>query len=452
MAFTVDEIFETASMTLYQGLDIRTLTLGINIKDCIDSDFEKFKENVYEKVNSGSEKLVSETKEVETKYGIPIINERVSVTPTALIMESHSSKEKFVELAKVLDEAVADADVDFLGGFGALVQKGATETDEVLIKSLPEVFAQTERVCSFVNVGDHKTGMNLDAVNHIGSTLKDIAKKTEKSVGCAKFVTFVNAPEDNPFMAGAFHGVGEPDYSLNVGISGPGVIRNVIEKNQDCDLTDLSEVIKRTAFKTTRAGKLVGRGLSEKLDVPFGIVDISLAPSPMEEDSVAKVLEAMGIESTGTHGTTLAVALLMDAVKKGGAMASGNVGGLSGTFLPVSEDLGMVEAVERGSLSLEKLEALTSVCSVGLDMVAVPGDIPASKISAIIGDELAIGIINDKTESVRIIPAIGKEAGDVIDFGGLLGKAPVMEVDDYSSEGLLSRGGRFPSPLLSFKN
>ncbi len=452
MSFTVDEIFETASMTLYQGLDIRTLTLGINIKDCIDSDFEKFKENVFEKVNSGSEKLVSETEKIETKYGIPIINERVSVTPIAPIMESHSSEEKFVELAKVLDEAVADADVDFIGGFGALVQKGATETDKTLIKSLPEVFAQTDRVCSFVNVGEQETGMNLDAVNQIGSILKKIAQKTEKSIGCAKFVTFVNSPEDNPFMAGAYHGMGEPDYSLNVGISGPGVIRNVIEKNQECDMTELSEVIKRTAFKTTRAGKLVGRELAKKLDVPFGIVDISLAPSPMEKDSVAKVLETMGIEKTGTHGTTLAVALLMDAVKKGGAMASGNVGGLSGTFLPVSEDLGMVDAVEKGSLSLEKLEALTSVCSVGLDMVAIPGDTPASKISAIVADELAIGIINDKTESVRIIPAIGKEAGDMIEFDGLLGKAPVMEVNEYSSEGLLSRGGRFPSPILSFKN
>jgi len=452
MSFTVDEIYETASMTLHKGLDIRTVTLGINIKDCVDSDFEKFKQNVYEKVNSGSEKLTSKTEEIETKYGIPIINERISITPVSLIMESHSSKEKFIELAKVLDEAVGDAGVDFVGGFGALVQKGATKTDKVLIDSLPEVLSQTDRVCAFVNVGDHTTGMNMDAVNKIGHTVKEIAEKTEKSVGCAKFVTFVNSPEDNPFMAGAYHGIGEPEYSLNVGISGPGVIRSVIEENKDCDLTELSEVIKRTAFKTTRAGKLVGREIAEELNVPFGIVDISLAPSPMENDSVARIVEAMGLESMGTHGSTLAVALLMDAIKRGGAMASENVGGLSGTFLPVSEDLGMVEAVKEGSLSLEKLEALTSVCSVGLDMFAIPGDTPASKISAIIGDELAIGIINDKTESVRVIPAIGKEAGDVIEYDGLLGKAPVMEIDGNSSEGLTSRGGRFPNPLQSLKN
>lgn len=452
MSFTVDEIYETASMTLHKGLDIRTVTLGINLKDCVDSDFEQFKENVYEKVNSGSERLTSKTEEIETKYGVPIINERISITPVSLIMESHSSKEKFIELAKVLDEAVGDAGVDFIGGFGALVQKGATDTDEVLIDSLPEVLSQTDRVCAFVNVGDHTTGMNMDAVNEIGRTIKEIAEKTEKSVGCAKFVTFVNSPEDNPFMAGAYHGIGEPEYSLNIGISGPGVIRSVVEENKDCDLTELSEVIKRTAFKTTRAGKLVGRELADELDVPFGIVDISLAPSPMENDSVAKIIEAMGIESMGTHGSTLAVALLMDAIKRGGAMASENVGGLSGTFLPVSEDLGMVEAVKEGSLSLEKLEALTSVCSVGLDMFAIPGDTPASKISAIIGDELAIGIINNKTESVRVIPAIGKEAGDVVEYDGLLGEAPVMDIDDHSSEGLVSRGGRFPNPLQSLKN
>ncbi len=452
MSFTVDEIYETASMTLHKGLDIRTVTLGINLKDCVDSDFEQFKQNVYEKVNSGSERLTSKTEEIETKYGIPIINERISITPVSLIMESHSSKEKFIELAKVLDEAVGDAGVDFIGGFGALVQKGATETDKVLIESLPEVLSQTDRVCAFVNVGEHEIGINMDAVNKIGYTVKEIAEKTEKSIGCAKFVTFVNSPEDNPFMAGAYHGIGEPEYSLNIGISGPGVIRSVVEENKDCDLTELSEVIKRTAFKTTRAGKLVGRELADELDVPFGIVDISLAPSPMENDSVARIVEAMGLESMGTHGSTLAVALLMDAIKRGGAMASENVGGLSGTFLPVSEDMGMVEAVKDGSLSLEKLEALTSVCSVGLDMFAIPGDTPASKISAIIGDELAIGIINNKTESVRVIPAIGKEPGDVIEFDGLMGEAPVMDIDDNSSEGLTSRGGRFPNPLQSLKN
>lgn len=452
MGFTIDEIFETASMTLYQGLDIRTVTLGINLKDCVDSDFGKFKEKVYDKVNSNSEKLVSKTEKLETKYGIPITNQRVSVTPIAPLMEPNPSKEKFLEMAEVLNKAVGDADVDFVGGFGALIQKGMTPTDEILIESLPEVLSETGRVCSFVNVGSHRAGMNLKAVNKIGTILKKIAKRSENSIGCAKFVTFVNAPEDNPFMAGAFHGMGEPDFSLNIGISGPGVIRNVVEKNKDSDLTELSQVIKKTAFKTTRAGELIGRELAEELNIPFGIVDLSLAPSPVEKDSVAKILEAMGIDRAGIHGSTLAVALLMDAVKKGGSMASGNVGGLSGTFLPVSEDLGMVEAVKDGALSLDKLEALTAVCSVGLDMIAIPGDTPASKISAIVADELAIGVINNKTESVRVIPAYDKEVGEIIDFGGLLGKAPVMEVNEYSSKEFLSRGGRFPSPLLSLRN
>lgn len=452
MSFSVDEIFETASMTLYQGLDIRTVTLGINLRDCVGPDFEKSKEKVYEKINSNSENLKSEAEKLETKYSVPIINKRVSVTPISLIMDPHSSNEKFLEMAEVLDDAVKDAGVDFIGGFGALVQKGATSTDEVLIDSLPEVLSKTERVCGFLNVGNSKTGMNVDTIVKLGDILKETAERSEKGVGCTKFVTFVNAPEDNPFMAGAFHGIGEPDFSLNVGISGPGVVREVVEKNEDCDLTELSEVIKRTAFKTTRAGELIGRELAERLDVPFGIVDISLAPSPMENDSVAKILEAMGVERAGAHGSTFAVALLMDAIKKGGAMASGNVGGLSGTFLPVSEDMGMVEAVQKGALSLDKLESLTSVCSVGLDMIAIPGDTPADKISAIMADELSIGIINDKTEGVRIIPAPGKKAGDIVEFGGLLGKAPVMEINDYSCKKLISRGGRLPSSILSLKN
>lgn len=452
MAFTLDEIFETASMSLFQGLDIRTVTLGMNLKDCVHSDFEKFKKNVYKRVNSNSEKLVAKTDEIESKFGIPIVNKRVSVTPIGLIMESHSSKDKFVEISKVLDDAVGDADVDFIGGFGSPVQKGMTKSDKVLIESLPDVMAETGRVCSFLNVGSHESGMNMDVIIRLGHILKEIARKTEDSIGCAKFVAFVNAPEDNPFMAGAFHGVGEPDFSLNVGISGPGVVRDVVERNEGVDLTELSEIIRGTAFKTTRAGQLIGRELAKELGVPFGIVDISLAPSPVEEDSVAKILEAMGVEKTGAHGSTLAVALLMDAFKKGGAMASGNVGGLSGTFLPVSEDLGMVEAVQSGALSLDKLESLTSVCSVGLDMIAVPGDTSADTVSAIIADELSIGIINDKIEGVRIIPAHGKEAGDLIEFGGLLGKAPVMEVNKYSSKELISRGGRLPSPILSLKN
>lgn len=452
MSFSLDEIFETASMTLYQGLDIRTVTLGINLRDCVDSDFEKFKKKVYDRINSKSEKLVSEAEELETKYGVPIINKRVSVTPVSLVMGGHSSEDKFVEMAKVMDEAVEDADVDFIGGFGALVQKGPTDADEKLMSSLPDVLSETERVCAFLNVGDHNAGMNLDVVSDLGKTLRKIAKKSENSVGCAKFVAFVNAPEDNPFMAGAFHGPGESDFSLNVGISGPGVVREVVDNNEDCDLTGLSEIIKKTAFKTTRAGELVGRELAEKLNVPFGIVDISLAPSPVENDSVAKILEAMGVEKAGGHGSTMAVALLMDAVKKGGTMASGNVGGLSGTFIPVSEDLGMVEAVKDGALSLSKLEALTSVCSVGLDMIAVPGDTSPEKISAIIADELSIGIINNKTEGVRLIPAIGKEEGDMIEFGGLLGKTPVLGVNDFAADDLISRGGRFPSPILSLRN
>ncbi len=452
MAFTVDEIFETATMSLFQGLDIRTVTLGINLKDCVHSDFDKFKENVYEKVNTNSERLVEETEKLESKYGIPIVNQRISVTPISLITESHSSEEKLVEMAKVLDDAVGDADVDFVGGFGALVQKGATEADEALVDSLPEMFSETERVCSFLNVGSHRAGMNMDMIIKLGEILKEVAGETDNSTGCAKFVALVNAPEDNPFMAGAFHGVGEPEFSLNVGISGPGVVREVVDNNPDCDLTELSEVIKGTAFKTTRAGQLIGRELAEELGVSFGIVDLSLAPSPVENDSVARILEAMGVDKPGAHGSTLAVALLMDAVKKGGAMASRNVGGLSGTFLPVSEDLGMVEAVEKGALKLDKLEALTSVCSVGLDMFAVPGNTSAEKISAVIADELSIGVVNDKTEGVRIIPAEGKEAGDVLEFGGLLGRAPVMELSDYSSEKLIKRGGRLPSPILSLKN
>lgn len=452
MSFSVDEIFETASMTLFQGLDIRTVTLGINLRDCVHSDFETFKENVYERINSSSERLEAEARKLEAKYGIPIVNKRISVTPISLIMGGHPSREKYLQIAEVMDEAIGDAGVDFIGGYGALVQKGSSKADEILIKTLPEVLSETERVCGFLNVGDYKSGMNMDVVSDLGGLLKETARRSEKSMGCAKFVTFVNAPEDNPFMAGAFHGPGEGDFSLNVGISGPGVVKSVVENNEDCDLTELSEIIKKTAFKTTRAGELVGRELSEMMDVPFGIVDISLAPSPVENDSVAGILEAMGVEKAGAHGSTLAVALLMDAVKKGGAMASGNVGGLSGTFIPVSEDLGMVDAVESGALALDKLESLTSVCSVGLDMVAIPGDTPEKKISAIIADELSIGIINNKTEGVRLIPAIGKEEGDVVEFGGLFGKAPVLGVNDFSADKLISRGGRFPSPVLSLRN
>lgn len=452
MTITVDEVYETASMILYQNLDIRTTTLGINLKDCIDSDFNQFKKNVYEKVTSNAKKLVKHAKTLELKYGIPIANKRISITPVSLIMESHCAKSKFIQMAKTLDKAAADAGIDFIGGFGALVQKGFTTSDRMLIDVLPDVLSQTDRICSFLNVGSNVAGLNLDAVNLLGNMLKQTAKKSKNAIGCAKFVVFANAPEDNPFMAGAFHGVGEGDITLNIGISGPGVVKTVVEQNRDCDLTKLSEVIKRTVFKITRAGELIGRELAEALNIPFGIVDISLASTNAAGDSVANVIEAFGIEKIGAHGSTLAVALLMDAVKKGGAMASGNVGGLSGTFIPVSEDEGMIDAVQAGALGLDKLEALTAVCSVGLDMFAIPGDVPEETINAIIADELAIGIINNKTTGVRVIPVPGKKAGDTVKFGGLLGTAPVMEVNRFSSKNFLKRGGRLPAPVTSMRN
>jgi len=452
MPISVEEVFETASMILHQNLDIRTTTLGINLKDCIDSDFETFKENVYRKISVNARRLVKEAKKLESKYGIPIVNKRISITPVSLIMETHCTKQKYIEMAKAMDSAARDSEIDFIGGFGAMVQKGLTASDTLLIESLPDVFSETKRICSFLNVGTNVAGMNLDAVNMIGGMLKQTASKTKDAIGCAKFVVFANAPEDNPFMAGAFHGVGEPDMSLNIGISGPGVVYSVVDKNRECDLTELSEIIKRTVFKITRGGELIGRELAVNLDVSFGIVDISLASTTARGDSVANIIEAFGIESMGAHGTTMATALLMDAVKKGGAMASGNVGGLSGTFIPVSEDTGMIEAVKKGSLNLAKLEALTSVCSVGLDMFAIPGDTPEHTINAIIADELAIGIINNKTTAVRVIPVPGKKAGESVDFGGLLGEAPIMEVNPYSSEHFLKRGGRLPAPVTSMRN
>ncbi len=452
MTISVEEVFETASMILHQNLDIRTTTLGINLKDCIHTDFSRFTERVYRKIYTNACRLVQEARRLESKYGIPIVNKRISITPISLIMETHCEPEKFIEMARTLDRAALDAGIDFIGGFGGLVHKGLTPADKVLIEVLPEVFAATERICAFLNVGSNVAGMNLDAVNMLGRMLKQTAVKTENAVGCAKFVVFANAPEDNPFMAGAFHGVGEPDMSLNIGISGPGVVYRVVAQNQDCDLTQLSEVIKRTVFKITRSGELIGRELAKNLAIPFGIVDISLAPTTAEGDSVADIVEAFGIEAFGGHGTTLAIALLMDAVKKGGAMASGNVGGLSGTFIPVSEDSGMIAAVKKGALDLHKLEALTAVCSVGLDMFAVPGDTPEEIINAIIADELAIGIINNKTTAVRIIPVPGKVAGQSVDFGGLLGEAPIMTVNPYSAGRFLQRGGRLPAPVTSLRN
>jgi len=452
MAITVDEVFETSKMILYQNLDIRTTTLGINLKDCVDSDFRAFKKKVYDKVYKNGSILVKEAKKLELKYGVPIVNKRISVTPVSLIMETHLCKEKFLEMAKVLDKVAKDTGIDFIGGFGALCQKGLTRSDRLLIDSLPDVLSKTKHVCSFLNVGSNVSGMNLDAVNLIGAMLKDASKKTKNGSACARFVVFVNAPEDNPFMAGAFHGVGEGDIALNVGISGPGVVRSVVEKNKDCDLTELSEVVKRTVFKITRAGELIGRELAKNLGIPFGVVDISLASTTNKGDSVADIVKAFGIESIGAHGSTLAIALLMDAVKKGGAMASANVGGLSGTFIPVSEDMGMVEAVKIKSLSLDKLEALTAVCSVGLDMVAIPGNTPEETINAIIADALSIGIINNKTIGVRLLPIPGKKPGDLVKLGGLLGIAPVMSVNKYSAKSFMKRGGRLPAPVTSLRN
>lgn len=451
MDYSLEEVMETVNMTLYHNFDIRTVTLGLNLKDCINSDIEVFSSNVYDRVTEYGEKLVAQAGMLEEKYGVPIINKRISVTPVSLIIES-SVADAPVEIAQALDDAARDANIDFIGGYGALVQKGMTRADARLIDSLPDVLSGTERVCAFLNVASTASGMNMDAIIRLGGILKEISNRTENGVGCAKFVVFSNAPEDNPFMAGAFHGVGEPDFSLNIGISGPGVVRNVVEKNRDCDLTALSEIIKRTSFKITRAGELIGRELAANMGVPFGIVDISLASTTKVGDSVAGIVEMMGIEKMGAPGSTAALALLIDAVKKGGAMASGNVGGLSGTFIPVSEDSGMNAAVKCGALSIEKLEALTAVCSVGLDMIAISGDTPAETISAIIADELSIGVVNAKTTGVRLIPVPGKKAGDYVNFGGLLGETYVMEINRFSSRDFILRGGRMPSPVTSMRN
>ncbi len=452
MEYSLEEVMETVQMTLYHNFDIRTVTLGINLKDCINSDLDIFKENVYDRVSGYGRRLIREAQELEDKYGIPIINKRISVTPVSLIIEACAQDDAPLHIAKTLDKASKDVGIDFIGGYGALVQKGMTRADERLINSLPEVLSSTERVCAFLNVASTVSGMNMDAVIRIGKILKETAKRTQNGIGCAKFVVFANAPEDNPFMAGAFHGVGEPDFSLNIGISGPGVVRSVVEKNKGCNLTELSEVIKRTTFKITRAGELIGRELASNLGVPFGIVDISLASTTKVGDSVAGIVEMMGVEKMGAPGSTAALALLIDAVKKGGAMASGNVGGLSGTFIPVSEDSCMNEAVRVGALSIEKLEALTAVCSVGLDMIAIPGDTEASTISAIIADELAIGVVNNKTTGVRLIPVPGKKAGDYVNFGGLLGETYVMNISTFSSHDFILRGGRMPSPVTSMRN
>ena len=453
MRISVEEVFETVQMTMDQHFDIRTVTLGINLKDCMDRNLNVFCERIEQRIVTMGQKLNAAADAIESKYGVPVINRRISVTPVSLLLEPlPRTVPTAVKVAKALDRAATRANIDFIGGFGGYVQKGLTSSDENLMNALPQALSQTKRVCSFFNLGSTLAGLNMTAVERFGHILKDLAVKSKTGIGCAKVAVFANVPGDNPFMAGAHHGIGEPDYSLNIGISGPGVVKAVVEKNPDCDLTELSEVIKRTVFKITRAGELIGHEVADILDVEFGIVDISLAATPAAGDSVAEIIEAMGVGRMGAPGTTAALALLIDAVKKGGAMASGHVGGLSGTFIPVSEDAGMIRAVKEGALNLEKLEALTSVCSVGMDMFAIPGSTPADVISAIIADELAIGIANNKTTSVRVIPVPGKRAGQSVHFGGLLGTAPIMPVTKNASFNFINRKGRMPAPIKALRN
>lgn len=448
-----NNILETINMIEKEKLDIRTITMGISLLDCCDIDGAKARKKIYKKITSYAKDLVKVGEEIEEKYGIPIINKRISVTPIALIAQS-SNDSDYVEFAKTLDAAAKEVGVNFIGGFSALVQKGYTKGDKVLIESIPEAMALTERVCSSVNVGSTKSGINMDAVKDLGRIIKETAfmTKENESIGCAKLVVFANAVEDNPFMAGAFHGVSEAECVIHVGISGPGVVKVALEKVKGESFDVVAETIKKTAFKITRIGQLVATEASEKLGVPFGIIDLSLAPTPAVGDSVARILEEIGLEYCGCHGTTAALALLNDAIKKGGVMASSHVGGLSGAFVPVSEDEGMIAAVKAGALTIEKLEAMTCVCSVGLDMIAIPGNTPDSTISAIIADEAAIGVINNKTTGVRIIPVYGKDLGEEAEFGGLLGTGPIMKVNPFSSNEFINRGGRIPAPIHSFKN
>ena len=449
------EVNETNKMIEQEKLDVRTITLGISLLDCCDADLARLNEKIYAKITRVAKDLVSTGKEIELEFGIPIVNKRISVTPIALVGgQACKTPEDFVTIAKTLDRAASDTGVNFLGGYSALVSKGMTQADENLIRSIPQALAQTERVCSSVNIGSTKTGINMDAVKLMGEIVLETAKATQEndSLGCAKLVVFCNAPDDNPFMAGAFHGVTEADAVVNVGVSGPGVVKHALESVRGKNFEVLCETVKKTAFKVTRVGQLVAQEASERLGVPFGIVDLSLAPTPAIGDSVAEILEEMGLESVGAPGTTAALALLNDQVKKGGVMASSFVGGLSGAFIPVSEDQGMIDAVNRGALTLEKLEAMTCVCSVGLDMIAVPGSTPATTIAGIIADEAAIGMINQKTTAVRLIPVIGKDLGDTVEFGGLLGYAPIQPVNRFSCAEFVNRGGRIPAPIHSFKN
>ena len=450
---TTEEILETIKMVQEENLDIRTITMGISLRDCSDADHRAACRKIYDKVTRMAGSLVKTGDDIAREYGMPIVNKRISVTPIALVAEA-SAAEDYLAYAETLDRAAREVGVNFIGGFSALVHKGFTGGDTRLIESIPRALSSTERVCASVNVATSRAGINMDAINMISRVIRDTAGLTaeQDSVGCAKLVVFANVPEDNPFMAGAFHGVGEPDCVINTGVSGPGVVKSAIERNGAADLGALSETIKKMAFKITRMGELVGRTAAERLNVPFGIVDVSLAPTPAVGDSVAEILEGMGLERCGAPGSTAALALLNDAVKKGGAMASSYVGGLSGAFIPVSEDAGMINAVTDGALTLEKLEAMTAVCSVGLDMIAIPGDTPVETIAAIIADEAAIGVFNHKTTAVRIIPAAGKKVGDHVEFGGLLGRAPVMAVNRFSAEKFVNRGGRIPAPIHSLRN
>ena len=447
------DILETINMIDNEDLDVRTITMGISLLDCVDSDQNAACDKVYDKICRYASNLVKTGEDISKEYGIPIINKRISVTPISMIAAACPSKSP-AHFAQALDRAAKEVGVNFIGGYSALVHKGFGPGDYALIESIPEVLSTTSFVCSSVNVGTTKAGINVDAVGKMGRVIRECAELTadRDCIGAAKLVVFCNAPEDNPFMAGAFHGPGEPDCVINVGVSGPGVVRAALAKADDCDITGIADLIKKTAFKITRMGQLVAQEASRRLFVPFGIVDLSLAPTPAVGDSVAYILEEMGLEACGAHGTTAALALLNDAVKKGGIMASSHVGGLSGAFIPVTEDAGMIEAARRGSLTLNKLEAMTAVCSVGLDMIVIPGDTPAEVISGIIADEAAIGMVNSKTTAVRLIPAIGKKVGEELNFGGLLGGGPVMEVNPYSPARFIHRGGRIPAPLQSLKN
>lgn len=449
------EVIETNDMIDKDLLDVRTITIGISLLDCIDTDLNKLCKNIYDKITKTAKDLVRVGDEISKDFGVPIVNKRISVTPIALVGGSAcKTKEDFVQISKTLDKAAKDLGVNFLGGYSAIVSKGITEADRLLIESIPQAMNETDFICSSVNLGSTKTGLNMDAVRLMGKIVKDTAIMTadRDSIGCAKLVVFCNAPDDNPFMAGAFHGVTEADAIINVGVSGPGVVRAALKKAEGENFEVLCETIKKTAFKITRVGQLVAREASKRLGIPFGIIDLSLAPTPSVGDSVAEILEEIGLERVGAPGTTAALALLNDQVKKGGVMASSYVGGLSGAFIPVSEDQGMIDAVNAGALTLEKLEAMTCVCSVGLDMIAIPGDTSEETIAGIIADEAAIGMINQKTTAVRLIPVIGKGEGEVVEFGGLLGYAPIMPVNGFSCEKFVNRGGRIPAPIHSFKN